>query len=398
MPNILIISAVFPPEPVVSANLSKDIALELSKNNEVTVLCPSPSRPLGFHFESLKKEEKYKIIRVNSFVCAESKLTGRFKESFSFGKHCAKYIRKNFKNIDCIYLNSWPLASQYLIIKKAKKYNIPCILHIQDIYPESLAGKLPGLLRSFFYHLLLPFDKFIIQNASKVLCISPNMISYLSEKRKSDKSKFELIRNWQDDERFLDFNPTILEKKSFIFMYVGSISASAGVELLIHSFHQCDLPESKLLIVGNGAEKQKCVETAQKLNNTNIEFYDIIPKNVPQMQSKADVLLLPLKKGISRTATPSKLTAYLFSAKPVIACVEPESDVAHILKEANCGFIVAPENIELLAIKMKEAHQLEKEKLKELGCNGKMYAKNNLSRKINLNKVVNSIKTALNGN
>ena len=46
--NILIISAVFPPEPVVSANLSRDLAEELSKNNQVTVLCPKPTRPNGF--------------------------------------------------------------------------------------------------------------------------------------------------------------------------------------------------------------------------------------------------------------------------------------------------------------------------------------------------------------
>lgn len=50
MSNILIISAVFSPEPVVSAKLSEDIANELGLSNEVTVIAPKPTRPLGFKF------------------------------------------------------------------------------------------------------------------------------------------------------------------------------------------------------------------------------------------------------------------------------------------------------------------------------------------------------------
>ena len=48
MAKILIISAVFPPEPVVSAQISYDLAENLCKQNEVTVLCPKPTRPFGY--------------------------------------------------------------------------------------------------------------------------------------------------------------------------------------------------------------------------------------------------------------------------------------------------------------------------------------------------------------
>lgn len=45
--RILIVTAVFPPEPVVSAQISYDLATELSKKYNVTVLCPPPTRPNG---------------------------------------------------------------------------------------------------------------------------------------------------------------------------------------------------------------------------------------------------------------------------------------------------------------------------------------------------------------
>ncbi len=131
MSRILIITAVFPPEPVVSAMLSRDIADELSKNNEVVVLCPPPSRPEGFRFKkdfrSENYSEKYKVLRLSSYTCSSPSLIGRFKESYSFGKHCARYILEHSGDIDGIYINSWPLFSQYIIIKIAKKLTIPCI-------------------------------------------------------------------------------------------------------------------------------------------------------------------------------------------------------------------------------------------------------------------------------
>ena len=395
MSRILIISAVFPPEPVVSAMLSRDIADSLSKKNTVVVLCPRPSRPEGFIFDTLPDETKYSVIRLDSFLAPASQIFARLKESYSLGKHSAEYIRKNVKEIDCIYINSWPLASQYLIIKEAKKLGIPCVIHIQDIYPESLIGKLPKVLRKSFYQLLLPIDNYILRNATKILGISENMISYLSRTRKVDRSKFELVRNWQNDEKFLEVIPSQNYHGVFTFMYAGSISASAGVEQIIYGFNEANLGNSKLLIAGNGAEKKNCEEIAAKLSNGHIEFLDVAPEKVAEVQSNADVLLLPLKKGISVTATPSKLTAYLFSAKPVLACVEDNSDVANILNNAACGFIVDPENTDKIATAMAKFYGMDKNQLEEMGQNGKKYAVLNLSKKANLAKVVTIIQNII---
>lgn len=395
MPKILIISAVFPPEPVVSATLSRDIAEELSKNNEVTILCPQPTRPDGFPFENNFKTGNYNVIHLNSYTCAASNIIGRFRESYSFGKYCVKYILENSKEVDCIYANSWPLFSQCLILKAAKTIKVPCVMHIQDIYPESLTNKLPNMVKGLFTFCFLPIDKYIMRNATKIIGISQNIITYLSESRKVDKNKFVLIRNWQDDTRFLNYIPTNNIQGDFIFMYLGSINPSAGVEVLINSFHMANLPGSTLKIVGSGSDKEICIEIAHKLGNDRIEFYNVIPENVPELQSQSDVLLLPLKKGISLTATPSKLTAYLLSGKPVIASVEKESDVANIIQDANCGFVVEPENVESIALGMKQVYNLNKSELEKLGRNGKEYAVFNLSKKTNLQKLVSVIENTI---
>jgi len=48
--KILLISALFPPEPVVSAKLSEDIANPLSIEHHVSAIAPLPTRPFGFKF------------------------------------------------------------------------------------------------------------------------------------------------------------------------------------------------------------------------------------------------------------------------------------------------------------------------------------------------------------
>ena len=400
-PHILIVSAVFPPEPVVSASLSFDLATKLSNQYKVTVLCPKPSRPKGFDFSkgfNGKNNTTFEIKYLPSFTNPDSNLFGRIKESISFGKFCAEYIDKNKNEIDVVYANTWPMFSQNSILKATKKNSIPCILHIQDIYPESFVEKLPSILGSIIKRILLPFDRSILKKASHVICISYPMINYLSRTRCISTNKFTLVRNWQNDQSFIDFNRGITNKTSFIFMYAGSISPTAGIENLLYAFNDAKIDNSKLVIAGTGADKEKCQQIAKRLNNLSIEFTNVSPENVPELQSIADVLILPLKKNIAKTATPSKLTAYLLSAKPVIACVEKESDVANIIQNAECGFIVEPENIQMLSECMKIVEKLGKNELDMLGKRGREFSLRELSKESNLNKLIRLIELNINNN
>ena len=50
------------PEPVVSAQLSEDIANELAVNHKVTVISPKPTRPFGFKFLRKDINKSYSLI------------------------------------------------------------------------------------------------------------------------------------------------------------------------------------------------------------------------------------------------------------------------------------------------------------------------------------------------
>jgi glycosyltransferase involved in cell wall biosynthesis len=391
---ILLISSVFPPEPVVSAMVGNDLAMALSENWKVKVITPKPTRPMGFSFKIKRIENrKFEQIVLNSFTCPESRLFGRMRESYSFGKHAVDYIKKNRTNIKCIYIHAWPLLSQFLIAKVSKRYSIPFVIHVVDIYPEALLEKLP-FFRRFFFRLLLPIDKYIQKNSSKVITISYGMKNLLVETRDLEEQKVEVVHNWQNEDLFIKKKDSISKERKnsiFTFMFLGNLSGTAAINVLISAFKICGLENSRLVIAGNGSERENLIHLASNLQGITIEFWDAPMLKVPELQDKADVLLLSLKKGAAKIALPSKLPAYMFSGKPIIACVEEDSDTANAIKQANCGWIIVPENYEALAKAMKTVASIPQSELQYYGKNGFSYALDNYSKKKNLQKMISII-------
>ena len=389
--NILIVSAVFPPEPVVSARLSSDIYCELiNLNCRVKVFHPKPSRPKGFVFDGSIAYKDNEIIS-NSYVCPQSSLIGRFLESFSFGKAAAQYVGRFYKEIGVIYANTWPLFGQYYLIKTAKKYNIPCIIHVQDIYPESYCQKLPKLLGGILYKMFLPIDKYVLKYAMGVIAISPTMIHYLSESRGVDEMKFMLVRNWQNDRAYIETYTPLKEKNRVCeIMYLGSINPTANVPLIIDAISDLNNNKYHLSVIGDGPEKEHCIEIARYLD-LNVTFDTVMPEQVASKQAKADILVLCLKKGVAKTATPSKLTAYMLTGRPIIASVDLDSDCANIIRESGCGLVVEPENAKALAVAIENINGKNVDEQRAMGKKAYDYALENLSKQKNLKKLVNVI-------
>ena len=397
MKSIIIISAVFPPEPVVSAKLSMDLYKALKgKGFQVKVLHPAPTRPYGFKPEAsaigLLGEDE---ITMQSYVCPQSSLIGRMRESWSFGKACAKYIKENHQEIACIYANAWPMFSQKAIVKVAKRYYISTVIHVQDIYPDSLTNKMSGCMGNIIYKFILPMDKYILGECTKVVAISEKMRHNLIVSRNIAKAKTSVVVNWQDEQEFLNYQKTAKPQEGhpFTFMYMGNIGPVAGVDLLIEAFIQARLNNTKLVVAGSGSMKVKMQEKAAA--NHNIEFWDVPNGKVPEIQSKADCMLLPIKKGAASSSIPSKLPAYMFSAKPIIGCMDADCDTANAIIEAGCGWVIEPENVEMLAEQMRQVTVLEKSDLAERGKKAQEYGLSHFSKKENLKRLVKVIEDIL---
>ena len=377
MNKILIITGVFYPEPVVSARLLHSTYLTLkNKGNKVQVLCPFPSRPFGFKFNSSYSDNN--IHRLNSYVAKKPNFIFKFIESISFGFHASRNLL-NRSDVSIVYNAGWFLPSRVFIALVCRFKNIPYITPVQDIYPESihLVVSDKNIFKNIFKNILLFLDKFLLKNAKKVHVISDGMLDYLSKSRNICKSKFELIYNWSD----LDFSEhhEIVNKK-YDFVYLGNMGLLSGVKELVSSF----VNENSISICFGGGGLYKNLVIEKSKNNSNINFTEVLKGKEISFLKKGRYAVLPAASGVENFSIPSKAIAYLGSGLPIVSNLPSNNDLMKILKIYNCV-------IQLNSIQEIENFNFDNYNSLyfEMCENAERCHKEIFSLNINLNKLVN---------
>ena len=389
--RILIITYLFDPEPIVMSTITKDLAITLSSEHQVTVLTSRPCRPYGYKFDGKVVTDPswpFKRIVMDTYVNPESNFLGRWKENISFGKGAVSFIDNHSEEIDAIYICAFPLFAQKKIIKCARKHSIPVVNHIEDIYPEPFLQKIP-YIGELVYKCFLPIDKWVVKNASVSVVIGKKIKEYFVKTREIVPEKIEVVYNWQDEGRYkvatLERNPN----DPFTFMYVGSISRAANLHLVLEAFIRSDIKNARLIFAGSGNELEALKSEAK--DHPGIVFLDAQAGKVGEIQSKADVLVLPLLPTVALRAVPSKTAAYLFSHKPILACVEKNSDVADIINEGECGWIASPSDKNELVAQMRDIAQIPFVQLRVMGEKGYLYSQKFLTKEVNLKKLADIV-------
>lgn len=395
--NILIISGVFPPEPVTSANMNYDLAEELAKVHNVTVIIPHPSRPISRDYSGYQHPKyPFKLVVVNSYTHPKSSIMGRMKEAISFSKKALKYVKTSNVKYDFVYNSAWQYWGYYLVAKYCLKKHIPYIVPIQDIYPESLLTKLPFpiFIKDIIKKVLIGRDIFYQKMAANVRTITNDMADYLSSTRGVDRNKYLVVANWQNDDEFENIVEKPIGEKRII-TFLGNIARQANVDLIIRAFAIANIPNAELRIMGGGAAKEECMSLANELKVKNIVFGEVPNGKVAEVQNQADILILALKAGTGKLGLPSKLVSYMQSGKPLIASLEMDSATAHIITDAKCGKCVEADELEQLSSLIKEMVSMSPEELFIMGRNSRQYAIKYLTKKSNLRIVVDKISEIL---
>jgi putative colanic acid biosynthesis glycosyltransferase WcaI len=129
--------------------------------------------------------------------------------------------------------------------------------------------------------------------------------------------------------------------------------------------------------VGDGPIKDSLVAAAHKRRIGNVSFLPARPpQEIPALLAASDALLVPLSANpVFRDFLPSKLIDYMAVGKPVLLSAAGESET--MLKRANAGVVVPPENPDALAaaaLWLSEHH----DEAAAMGRRGQAYARGNL--------------------
>jgi colanic acid biosynthesis glycosyl transferase WcaI len=405
--KIVLISCVFPPEPVVSSKTSFQLANALSdRGHEVIVICPFPSRPSGKAYDGFtrkfykkdKVNDNLSIIRCFSIFSRSSSFYSRFIENISFG-FFSFIMFLLLRRVDVVYTNTWPIFASSLILFASKVKRTPIISFVQDLYPETLVYQNRVKENSILVTILRRIDKFLSLKTDHLIVISKNFEQRF-RKLGIREEKISFIENWSDDrfnKRVLDFN---FKKKinvpdgCFLSVYAGNISYTSGVGMLIQAFAEIEKrsPNTYLCIAGEGSFLSSAQNMARNLSCERIRFFSPWPEEETfAVLESADLLLLPTIGLSSLSSMPSKLINYMVSGRPILAQAIESSDLAQTIHLSQCGWVIPPDDMDMLIDEWIKITTYESDLLHRHGLKGEQYATAKCGSHANLPQLVNII-------
>ena len=402
--RILIVSCVFPPEPVVSARTSAEIAEFLvCKGDNVTVISSFPNRPGGELYAGYKRRfwlkenssKGYTLIRCYSALSGKSNLIRRFIENISFGATgglAALFARRP----DVIFSNTWPIFATGLIYFVARLRKIPLVISVQDVYPDSLIVQNRLSPESRIVRLLRAIDRGIARRCRAVIVIGERFrLAYTEHGVPSDR--IHVVPNWSKPENMIMDEiasaairaKLTIPERAFLCLYAGNVGRASGVGTCIEAFHFLKQHEDMyLLIAGEGSQLSACKAMVIQKGISRIKFYSPWPmEETSAVLSAADCLLLPTQGQQSLVSVPSKMISYLFAAKPIVALSLDHSETAQIIKKAGCGLVRPPAVPGQLADALVKLRKLPRDRRNRMGQSGKTFALNHFSSNVCLPRI-----------
>jgi colanic acid biosynthesis glycosyl transferase WcaI len=103
------------------------------------------------------------------------------------------------------------------------------------------------------------------------------------------------------------------------------------------------MPYLTFLINGDGAARASLQQRAAGLANVRFSGYQP-HERLPEVLATGDIHLVPLRAGLGRVSVPSKTYSILAAGRPVLAAIDPQTEVPRILAESNGGLAVPPDD------------------------------------------------------
>jgi len=263
---------------------------------------------------------------------------------------------------DIIYASSVHPLTLVAGIKIAKRFGIPCICEVRDLWPLGLIEY--GIIKdkSLLASLLYKGEKWIYKKADAVIMTVEGCRQYIKDmgwEKEVDINKVHYINNGivikDFDENIEDFqieDEDLIGSGNCNIVYTGSIRKANDLNALVDAAEVLrgkNRPEIKILVFGEGDEREALEKKVREKNLTNIVFKgEVDKKYVASIVSKANVNIL--HRTTNRTdiygQSQNKLFDYMAAGKPIFSTYDQPYN---LVKEYDCGTSVSDQTPDSIA-------------------------------------------------
>ena len=228
-----------------------------------------------------------------------------------------------------------PLIKYLKITYKCRNY-----LVLRDLFPKWAFDI--GIIKNKFVYTLLHYFEKKQYNVSDVVGVqTEGNLEYIKNINIKKSTSFEVLHNWLSHRKKKEFDieSKIKLKNKKIFVYAGNMGKAQNLDRLLELAEYFLIKsEYYFLFIGRGSEVNKLKDQAIKKKLINCEFLDEVkPEEILSVYDKCYVGMISLNHNHTTHNIPGKLLSYLFSGLPVLADINPNSDLEKLIVNKSVG-------------------------------------------------------------
>jgi glycosyltransferase involved in cell wall biosynthesis len=372
-----------------------EIAEQLAKSrNNVNVICTNA----GYNSDIISSRDKYEIrnnvniyrvlignIDKNNFASRAVRLL--FSSLNLFYK-----IFRNVKRGDEVLVVTNPafLLLAMPVIKKLKGVGYKILVH--DIFPENLVAIGRVNAHSVVAIWLKKWFDYAYSQADICIAIGRDMEKVIQSKT-GQFDKTVLITNWSETQQVkpAERDDTSIIKElgltdKFVLQFAGNLGHSQGIRNLLDAIKLVSKREIHFLFIGAGAQEHLIKELMieHRLDNVTLLGYRSRESQIDFLNA-CDVALVTLSAGMFGLGVPSKAYNIMAAGKPMLVIADYDSEISLCVKEHQIGWVIPPDEPELLAQRIEDIYRCHRNDLCGLS-NPRMVAEQRYSKEIVLQK------------
>lgn len=396
--NILLLSLIFPPDGVSSAQLLGEIVDDLSKDGamEVTVVTTSPHynvdekaqalQPITWAWHRLYGKSDFNGASVwHVFMPKKAESSIMRAIQWLWFHLCSLVLAASLcRKADVVLTVSPPPTITVVATLLKVLFRKPFVYVMWELYPQILVTL--GYLNkdSWLHRVLIKLEKFTYKKANRIIALHEPMRIAVGQRVANALEKTTVIPTFAD----VDFlkpmsSDTSLRRKynlteKFVVGYAGNLGPSEDLSIVLEAALQ--LPDVAFLICGDGTERKRLESYASENALKNVIFTGHLPyEMVPEITATADVSLVVLTEGVGEEALPSKVYKVMACGRPVLAVSGPQSPLSDLVTSLSVGRAVTDYSQNTLA-RAIEKMKAEPDHLVSMGVNARDAAIERFSR------------------
>jgi colanic acid biosynthesis glycosyl transferase WcaI len=321
-----------------------------------------------------------RITRVHPFPTDKGNIPAR---AMAFGGFTALVagMALTAQRPDAVLAMSPPLTLGAAGWLAARARGAPFVFNIQDVFPD-VAIELGVITNPTLVALASGLERQTYLHADAVTVLSEDLRSNVAAKIAGHRpERVRVIPNFVDVERIKPVDPDNSYRREFgltgrtVVMYAGNVGFSQSLDLVLSAAAALS-HESHVVFVINGGGSARSDLEHKAAGLTNVRFVDHQPKDrLPELLAAADVHVVPLRKGLARASVPSKMYSILAAGRPIVASVDPGTEVATVVERAGAGLTVPPDDPEAFTKAIARLVS-DREEAARMGAAGRVFVEN----------------------